>query len=327
MSTLVIGGAGFVGLNIVERFLERGEKVTVFDTADLPAAARAAFEALPGRLDVITGDIRDPAQLAPAFSGRPEWVVCGAAVTAGAERDRTDPERTVEVNLNGFLTALRAARDAGTRRVINLSSSAAYGDAAFGGRVLDEGRTAPDPRTIYAITKFASERVADRLGELWEMDVVNVRLSGVFGRWERQTGVRDTPSPQFQVMQAAIEGRTALVSRRDNRDWIYAPDVAAAVEKLRDEPVLRHALYNISTGKTWSVVDWGVALAQHRPGFVCRLTEAGETANVDLHAPHDRKELSIERLTADTGYKAQFGLASSAADYDAWCRGPEAGYR
>ena len=152
------------------------------------------------------------------------------------------------------------------------------------------------------------------------MDFVSVRLSGVFGRWERQTNVRDTPSPQFQLMQAAIEGRPALFARRDSRDWIYGTDIARAIQLLRDAPRLTHPLYHVSTGMAWSALDWGIALARHRPGFECRLAEPGEDATIDLHAPRDRKQLSIARLQADTGFEPKFGMDDSAADYDAWCR-------
>jgi len=325
MATVVFGGAGFVGLNIVEALLEKGEEVIVFDASDMPSSAMVAFASLPGRLATAKGDVCDFANVASVLSREIDTLIFGAAVTAGLERDRDNPELTINVNLNGYLNALRASRDIGVRRVINLSSAGAYGEAAFGTETLEE-ETAADPRSIYSITKYSSERVGDRMADVWGLDVVSVRLSAVFGRWERQTSVRDTPSPQFQILQSAIAGRPALMKRRDSRDWIYAPDVAKAVILLRDSSKLKHRLYNVSTGTPWSVTDWGAELSRLRPGFECRLAEDAEEATIDLHAPRDRKQMSIERLQADTGFQPNFGLVNSAADYDSWARGPGMDY-
>jgi UDP-glucose 4-epimerase len=326
MKTVVVGGAGFVGLNIVEHLLEAGEEVTIVDASEVPEVARRAFEALPGRLHACLGDVRNPEDIARALARGADALVYGAAVTAGMERDRSDPERTLEVNVNGYLNTLRAARNVGIGRVINLSSAGAYGAAAFGEGLLEEDRTQPNPVSIYSITKFASERIGDRMAEVWNMEITSVRLSAVFGRWERKTSVRDTPSPPFQIFKAAIEGRAAILPRRDVRDWLYAPDVARAVHALRDAPELKHRLYNVSTGQTWDLLDWGAGLAKLRPGFDCRLARSGEKATIDLHTARTREPLSIERLVADTGFQPRYGISESLADYHAWVRDAGAAY-
>ena len=326
MGTVIAGGAGFVGLNIAERLLAAGEDVTILDAGPVPGGALRFLGDLPGRLRCVVADVTDPAQVASAFGDDAEVVVCGAAVTAGAERDRESPERTLAVNLNGFLNLLRAAKDAGSRRVINLSSAGAYGAAAFRNAVLDEAATVADPVSVYSVTKFASERIGDRMAEVWGLDVIGVRLSGVFGRWERQTSVRDTPSPQHQIMRAALEGRPALLARHDARDWIYAPDVARAVIALRTSEGLRHRLYNVSTGETWSVADWGAALAERMPGFECRLAGPGEAPTIDLFAATDRGRLSIDRLVADTGFAPCYGFERSLDDYRDWALATRAEY-
>ncbi|MEM1268111.1 MAG: NAD(P)-dependent oxidoreductase, partial [Pseudomonadota bacterium] len=132
MTVLVIGGAGFVGLNIVEALLTAGRAVRVYDTAPPPEAAARAFAGHPGTVELQLGDVRDAQGLRAAVAGCSE-LIYGAAITAGTERDRNAPELTLSVNLMGFLTALEAARDSAVRRVINLSSAGAYGAAAFRG--------------------------------------------------------------------------------------------------------------------------------------------------------------------------------------------------
>ncbi|MEO1679273.1 MAG: NAD(P)-dependent oxidoreductase [Pseudomonadota bacterium] len=318
MALIVVGGGGFVGLNIVEHALAAGRAVILFDITPPPDAALTIFEELPGTLRFVAGDVRDASALAGAVTPDVDEMVYGAAVTAGLERDRAAPEITLGVNLDGFLVALRAAQEAGVRRVINLSSAGAYGAAAFrgSGPLREEDET--DPQNIYGITKFASERVGTRLAEVWGLDVISVRLSGVFGNWERRTGVRDTPSPHYQILEALRAGRPALVERADARDWIYAPDVARIVARLLAAPSLSHRLYNVSTGMTWSVSDWGAAMAKHFPGGLCRLVRPGETPNVALHAKEDRRTLSIDRLHTEIGDPRCITLEQSVKNYADW---------
>lgn len=316
--TIVVGGGGFVGLNIVEHLLTAGRDVILFDVAAPPETALKAFEPLPGALSLVIGDVQHPGAIADALSARTDSMVYGAAVTAGLERDRDTPEVTLGVNLSGFLLALRAAHEAGLRRVINLSSAGAYGAAAFHGDGPLHEDDPTDPQNIYAITKFASERVAMRMSEVWGLDAINLRLSGVFGRWERRTGVRDTPSPQFQIVEALSAGAPALVERTDARDWIYAPDVAQVLARLLEAPRLRHRLYNVSTGARWSVLDWGIAMAETFPGGLCRLAQPGERPNVALHAKSDRRSLSVQRLQSEIGPINCLGFEQTVTDYSNW---------
>ena len=138
-------------------------------------------------------------------------IILGAAITAGPEREAADPETILRVNLLAQTPILIAAQRHRVGRIINLSSGAAYGTNAFGSTPLDE-ETACDPVSLYAITKFASEKVAARLAALWQCDIINVRLSAVFGPWERATGVRDTLSPQAQILAAMQQGQQAIAA-------------------------------------------------------------------------------------------------------------------
>jgi UDP-glucose 4-epimerase len=316
---LVVGGAGFVGLNIAARLAELGHEVSVLDRALPPASVLAALGGSRAGITFISGDVTRPESVAAAVIPGLEAIVYGAAITADAARDAAEPERILSVNLVGLVHVLRAARAAGVRRVINLSSGSALGRAVEGPDLLHETLLA-DPVSLYAITKHASERVADRLADLWQMDIINVRLSSVFGPLEYATGVRDTLSPLGQIMMAATRGTPAVLARPGVRDWVYAPDVADAIFRLLEAPKLVHRLYNITSGQSWSALAWGERLAGLRPGFSCRLATHGEATTIDLFAATDRPPLSAARLKDELGWIAAHGLQESLADFDAWSR-------
>jgi UDP-glucose 4-epimerase len=317
MKILVFGGTGFVGLNIAEALLKRGHVVTLFDRSGLPPAAQRAFADYGDRLSVIIGDVLDRTLIDSVIAAGFDAIVLGAAITASTERDAADPENVLQVNLMAQTPILAAARRNGVKRVINLSSAGAYGASAFKYPVLDEELPC-DPVSLYAITKFASEKVASRLAALWQTDFISVRLSAVFGSWERATGVRDTLSPLMQIFTAQAKQREAILARSGVRDWIYAPDVADAMTLLIEAPKTQHRLYNISTAAPWSALEWGQQLAESHPGFVCRLASVGETPTIDLHSDSDRAPLSVARLEQEFGWRAKFGCADSAADLIDW---------
>jgi UDP-glucose 4-epimerase len=317
MKILIFGGNGFVGLNIAAALLARGHAVTLFDRAGLPPAAKKDFTGYADRLTAIQGDVTDRQAIEGVIAAGHEAIILGAAITAGPERDATDPESILRVNLLAQVPILIAAQRRGVGRIINLSSAAAYGTSTFRNVPLDE-ETACDPVSLYAITKFASEKVAARLAALWQCEIVSVRLSAVFGPWERSNGVRDTLSPQAQILAAMQGGREAVLPRPGVRDWIFAPDVAEAVALLIEAERPKHQLYNISTGVEWSALQWGQELAALHSGFICRLAETGEAPTIDLHSPTDRAPLSVARLAQEFGWRARFGCADSAADLSMW---------
>ena len=317
MKILVFGGTGFVGLNVAAALLARDHVVTLFDRAGLPPAAAKEFAPYADKLTTIQGDITDRQTVEQVIAAGYEAAVLGAAITAGPEREAQDPESILRVNLLAQTPILAAARRFGVKRILNLSSAAAYGTSAFRNAVLDE-ETACDPASLYAITKFASEKVAARLAALWQFDIISVRLSAVFGPWERSNDVRDTPSPHAQMLTAMQDGRGVILARPGVRDWIYALDVAEAVAVLIEASQPKHQLYNISSGVESSALQWGQQLAAHHPGFVCRLAEASEAPTIDLHSAADRAPLSVLRMAEEFGWRARFGCADSAADLSGW---------
>ena len=305
MTVLVTGASGFVGLAVTEALLEAGESVVAFDAAPLPAPAAAMFAALPGALRCVVGDVRDEAAVARAMAGV-DRMVSAAAITAGAAREAAEPELVIAVNVQAVATVTRLAASAGLRRVIHLSSVAAYGATAQTPGPLTEDMPLR-PAALYGITKAAGEAVALRLAALAGLDLAAVRLGSCFGPWEHATGLRDTLSPQQQILIAIRRGEDIVLESDAVRDWLYVRDAAAGVLALLDAPALRHPVYNLGTGRAWPLSAWCDALA---PGLAWRVGPAPH-----VRTWNERPVSSIDRLVADTSYRPRFGAAEAAADW------------
>ncbi len=325
MSTLIAGGSGFIGLNLAEACLRAGEDVLLVDRNAPPTAAVAAFAQLPGSWRHAATDITNDSEVAQLFvNHKIHHVYYGAAVTSGPEREAQQPEQVLAVNLLGLAHVIKGAARAGVRRMINISSGSAYGDGGYAesgaSAPIDEYRTRVLPSSLYSVTKFAGEGICRRLAQLTELDVLSVRLSTIFGPWELDTGFRDTLSAPMQAASIALTGGTATVDRRDARDWTYSRDVAKALRALMAAPTHNFDVYNISAGRTCSMLDWGVALAAHFPGFSCRLCAPHETPNVNLHGERDRLLMSPQRLADDIGHVVPDDIESIATDFARWLK-------
>lgn len=324
MAVLVTGGAGFVGLNVVEQLLARGEEVVVFGREALPAAAARAFGTLPGRLTVVQGDVRDQAAVAALFGRhRIDRMFPLAAVTAGPRRESEDTEAVLDVNLRGMAIQLRAARAAGVGRIVFPSSISVYGDSLNTHGLLREDTTPPVPNSIYGVTKYAGERMALRLKELWGLDLVCARIASVFGPWERDTGVRDLCGAPMQIAIAALKGEQAVLpARLLPRPWIYARDLARGLILLLDAKTPRWPVYNIGSGLDWApaLPRWPALLAEAFPDFAWSQSEDPATVTIDFREPKPRGVEDISRIAEEMGYAPRFLPEAAFADYLAWLK-------
>jgi nucleoside-diphosphate-sugar epimerase len=317
MIIFVTGGSGFVGLNVLEQLLTRGDSVVSFSLTPPPERAARVFAGLPGTFRHVDGDVceMDAVNDALAQSGA-RHVIHAAVITAGIERERRDPAAIISTNVRGTVSMLEAARRQNVDRFLYLSSASVYGANAQTDEALSEEHTAPLPESLYAVTKYAAEGISRRYGALFPMRVVAARLSAVFGRWEYDTGLRDTLSPPYLLARMAAAADEAVLAHEGRRDWIYGPDAAAGIIALLDAGTLRHDVYNIGTGRAWSLWQWCEKLAARHPAFSYRLGTASDADR--CLDPGRRSPLSVERLLRDTLYNPRFGLDESCDDYLDW---------
>ena len=325
MSVLITGGCGFVGINVAEELLGKGEHVVLLDRIGLPACATRLAREHESRLSVVSADVRDLAMLKAMFrASGVDRVIHTAVITAGEAREASEPNEIVDVNLRGTVNILEAAKSTGCNRVVYVGSGQAYGKTHAEGLPLREETSPSRPEEIYGITKFAAEQIALRLGTLWGMSVISVRLGSVCGPWEFDTGVRDMLSPHLKVAQLAARGETAVLPQKEVwRDWIYSRDVGAGLVAVLTARNPRHTLYHLSSGLDWqgSFAHWCDTLKRIYPQFSWRIAAGGEQPNVSYLLTRDRAPMEIGRLVNDIGFKPRFGPREAYNDYIEWIRG------
>ena len=320
-AVLVSGASGFVGLNLVEALLGAGREVVALSLDGIPKSAAVAFSGLPGRLHDLRGDVGDAGAWDRAFAAAHTTQIWhGAAITANAAREMRDARRVLEVNLLGLQTALDAATRNGVVRFVYPSSVAAYGDAplAAGGPIAEDEPL--EPVTLYGITKATGERIVRRHAALNRLDAVSARIAAVYGPWERDTGLRDTLSPPFQLARRAGAGLATALAPAGARDWVHAFDIARAFVALLDAPAPRHFVYNLAAGEAWDLARLAERLAARFPAFRWHRAAAGEALDVEYGFALDRRR----RLVASARVAAELGPLARTVDaaldaYASWC--------
>lgn len=323
MTIAVTGGGGFVGLNIVEAALGRGEDVVLISDKPVPENAQRAFASLPGRLQIHIADVRDGAAFQRILAAyRPDALFPFAAITPGLEREKAAPESVVEINVLALMSQIRAARDEGVRKIVAPASGAVYGESTYKFARLTEDETPCVPNTIYGATKCAAETVALRLGEIWDLDIKVARIGGVFGPWEHESGARETFGPFFRMLSHAMAGREIVLSEKiPSACAIYSRDLANALLWLAALEPGGRRVFNISSERNWikDLPNWADRLVAMFGGPAWRRSVDFSAVNVRTLDDRDRGVLDVTRLS-ETGWTPQFPGDAALDNFEQWVR-------
>ena len=250
MKYLVTGGAGFIGSNIVKELLRRGEKVRLLDNfATGKRENLLPFNGDPN-LEVIEGDLRSFHIVRDAVRGC-DYVLHQGALPS-VPRSIKDPITSNEVNINGTLHILEAAREFGVKRVVFASSSSVYGNNA----TLPKVETMPvAPLSPYALTKYAGERYCQVFHALYGVETVALRYFNVFGPNQDPNSQYSAVIPKFIKM--IKEGRRPVIygDGTQSRDFTYVSNNVEANLLACTAPDVAGEVFNIACGERYTLLD------------------------------------------------------------------------
>ena len=256
MKAIVTGGAGFIGSNLVDALVERGDDVEVLD--DLSTGRPGNLEGALSRGAVLhEGDVRDAARVAALVAGTAPDVIFHLAAQIDVRRAVADPAFDADVNVAGTISVLEAARRAGVARLVYSSTGGAiYGDAAS----IPTGEdTAPAPLAPYGQSKHAAEGYCGLYARLYGLSTVSLRYANVYGP-------RQDPHGEGGVVaifcgKLAEGGRpVAFGDGRQTRDYTYVGDIVAA--NLAAAGSDWAGACNVGTGTETTVLELAAALRE-----------------------------------------------------------------
>ena len=254
MKYLVTGGAGFIGSNIVEVLLDRGETVRVLD--NFSTGRRENLQQFANDIELIEGDIRSLSTVFRAVDDV-DFVLHQAALPSVA-RSIADPVTTNEVNITGTLNVLIAARDRGVKRVIYASSSSVYGNDP---RQPKHEDMRPRPMSPYAISKVAGEVYCTVFTQLYELDTVILRYFNIFGPRQDPTSQYSAVIPKFLGLMLNNRRPTIYGDGRQTRDFTYVENIVLAnLKACESEKLPEERIFNCAGGNQVSVQDLVIEL-------------------------------------------------------------------
>ena len=326
MTLLITGGGGFVMSHLARSWLEaHGDAhVVVLDSSPLDRMAERFFAPVAARLDVIQADVLDSDALAKIADDHDiTHIVHGATITSmqGEGGPAPDPRGLLAINIQGTANLLHwAAGLSHLARFIHVSSGSVYGGGPPEGPVPEEGYVGPDG--FYALSKWASELVANQYGASFGVPVVSVRFSGVFGPMDRITAARTVRCEPNRIARLALAGETIKVNDMDGvGDWIHGGDVAQGLCRLLEADAPAHAVYNIAYGELATIADLIGYVADVVPGV--RHEVVGE-AEANVLGDARRREgrfgaYDIARMRDEFGWRPR-RLRDAMQDYIAWLK-------
>ncbi len=246
MKVIVTGGAGFIGSHLVDALLQKGFEVHVID--NLLSGKRENVNPAAHFHEV---DIRDFEKISPLFAG--VKFVFHLAALPRVQPSIEDPKTTHDINVNGTLNVLIAARDAGVSRVIYSASSSAYGNQE---KLPLREDMRPMPLSPYGLQKYIGELECGLFSQIYNLETVSLRYFNVYGPRAPIGGAYSLVIGKFLEQRKNGESLTIVPDGKQSRDFTHVKDVVRA-NILASESLLvgKGDVVNIGGGRNYSVLE------------------------------------------------------------------------
>jgi UDP-glucuronate 4-epimerase len=320
MSTpiIVTGAAGFIGMHVAERLLDRGETVIgidVFNAYYDPALKAARAARLEGRdgFTMVRMDIAEHEALLALVKSSGAKRVVHLAAQAGVRYSIDNPFAYERSNLAGHLAVLEACRHSGVEHLVYASSSSVYGDRPIDGAGFKETDPADKPVSLYAATKRSCEVISQSYAALYGFPQSGLRFFTVYGPWGRPDMAYYSFSQKImsgEPIEVYGEGKMA-------RDFTYIDDIVDGIIGVLDHPPAKggHEVYNIGDNDPVGLMEMistlEVALGVEAKKVMRPMQPGDVTATF----------ANIDKLQALTGYKPKVKLAEGLQRFVEWRMG------
>ena len=317
MAILVTGGTGFIGSNIIKTLARKGHRIVSFDLVSPDQLIDKYLEPWKDQIEYIQGDILKEEDLEKTIDLGITKIVHAAVFTGILPEIESSKSRSiVDINVLGTANLLELARKISIERFLYISSGAVYGIGRQSDEILHE-ESRINPNNLYSMTKYTSELLTKRYGELFNFDSVSVRLSGPYGPMEKITGHRVNQSVIKTWVGQALRGESIEIDDQSRRqEATYVMDIAEGVAAILDSPSLSYGVYNNASGEQSTLGEILRVLKNLCPGFEVKVVPFSEELD---SMPKGRDNLTdITRLKEDVGFVPKFGLKEGIADYLEW---------
>lgn len=312
---LVTGGAGFIGSNLCEYFLDKKYQVVCLDNFATGHLHNLKNCLNHPNFQLIEGDIRNATTCMEAVNGV-DYVLHQAAL-GSVPRSLNDPVTSNEVNVSGFLNMLVAARDHKVKRFVYAASSSTYGDSEGLPKVEE---TIGKPLSPYAITKYVNELYAEIFSKSYGLETIGLRYFNVFGRKQDPNGAYAAVIPKFVMQLMQHESPKINGDGNYSRDFTYIDNVIQMNElaMLTQNPEAVNTVYNTAFGDRNTLNNLVTYLKQYLsvydPEIENIAVEYGPNRAGDI--PHSLA--SIEKAQRLLNYNPQFSLQKGLQEAVGW---------
>jgi UDP-N-acetylglucosamine 4-epimerase len=315
MKILITGGAGFIGSNLSEYFLNKGYKVVCLDNFSTGHRYNVASFLDNTNYTLIEGDIRNLKDCQKSVDGV-DYVLHQAAL-GSVPRSINDPITTNEVNVSGFLNILTASRDAKVRRFVYAASSSTYGDSQGLPKVEE---VIGKPLSPYAITKYINELYAGIFSKTFGLETIGLRYFNVFGRRQDPNGAYAAVIPLFVKQFMNYESPVINGDGNYSRDFTYIDNVIQMNElaMMTQNPEAINTVYNTAYGDRTTLTQLVGLLKEYLSAFDAKI----EDVKV-IHGPNRAGDIphslaSIAKAEKFLGYKPQFSIQDGLKEAVDW---------
>ena len=313
---LVTGGAGFIGSNLCETLLNKGNKVVCLDNF-----ATGKKENIEGFIKdpnfiLMVGDIRNFDDCLNATNDV-DYVLHQAAL-GSVPRSIKDPITSNEVNVSGFLNMLVASRDNGVKRFIYAASSSTYGDSESMPKV---EHIIGKPLSPYAITKYVNELYADIFSKTYGLETIGLRYFNVFGRKQDPNGAYAAVIPKF--VGQLMKGKSPVINGDGNysRDFTYIDNVIQAnlLSIVTTDEKAVNNIYNIAYGDRNTLNDLTDYIKMYLSEFDSKISNInviyGPNRPGDIPHSHANVDKAKEKLNYNPHFNLKKGLKEAVKWY------------